>query len=596
MQIVTLDFETYFDDDYSLSKLTTEEYVRSPKFEALGCAVHDDVWGGLWIDGPDLPAFFTAHDWSQVAILCHHAHFDGLILSHHYGVRPGYWLDTLSMARYIHGNSISNSLAILAHHYDLQTKDVPYYLFKGKHWHEIEPMDQHRIASGAIKDCQITRQLFDELAKQFPECEYPIVDITVRMFTEPRLVGDQALLLDIQQKELEHKQSLIDALGATKKQLGSNELFSNLLRAEGIEIEYKPGKNGPIPAFAKTDSFMRALQDSENETVSALADARLSIKSSIIETRSKRIYDMSTRGPLAVYLYYSGAHTRRWSGGDATNFQNLNRGSAIRRGIRAPEGFLLAKPDQAQGECRILNWFAGQSDVIERFRQGADPYIGIASKFYGFPVTKEHPAERGTGKQLELSCGFGSGADTIVRTAARGQYGPPVYLSAEDGLRARDLYRSEHPAVVRLWQVAGDIISWLAAGRTFNWNILYGEKGRLFHPGGNWLDYTGLRWDNSVREWKLKSRYGEVRTYGPKLVENVVQWLSRIVTSEAMAVLRAHDYPIVGMSHDDIWLLIPKNSDIEAHRKFIEATMGGEPSWAPGLPLASECDIGETYK
>jgi len=595
MHILTLDFETYFDDDYSLSKLTTEEYIRDPRFEVLGCAFYFNGVG-RWVDGKELSNVFAEIDWSGIAVLCHHAHFDGLILQHRYGVRPAYWLDTLSMARYVHGNHIGNSLESLSNYYGFTPKNVPYALFKGKHWNEIPEPHRQLIANSACHDCELTRQLFDELAKQFPEVEYPIVDITIRMFTEPRLVGDQRLLLDVQQKEIQDKQALLDALGVTKKELGSNETFANLLRAEGIEIEYKPGKNGPIPAFAKTDSFMRALQNSENETVSALADARLSIKSSIVETRSKRIYDMSTRGPLAVYLYYSGAHTRRWSGGDATNFQNLNRGSAIRRGIRAPEGFLLAKPDQAQGECRILNWFAGQLDVVERFRQGADPYIGIASKFYGFEVTKEHPAERGTGKQLELSCGFGSGAETIVRTAARGQYGPPVYLSAEDGLRARDLYRREHQAVVRLWQVAGDILSWLAARRTFDWNILHGEGGRLFHPSGNWLDYTGLRWDADAREWKLASRYGEVRTYGPKLVENVVQWLSRIVTSEAMATLRAYDYPIVGMSHDDIWLLIPKNSDIEAHRKFIEATMSGEPSWAPGLPLASECDIGETYK
>ena len=595
MQILTLDFESYFDDDYSLSKLTTEEYIRNPRFETLGCAFYFEG-KGRWINGPELRAFFDTIDWSATSVLCHHAHFDGLILSQHFGVRPGIWLDTLSMARYIHGNHIGISLASLADYYGLAPKSVPYQLFKGKRFADIDQLTLNELADGAIRDCEDTYKLFLELSKQFPECEYPIIDITVRMFTEPRLVGDQALLLDIQQKEIDHKQSLIDALGVTKKQLGSNETFSNLLRSEGIEIEYKQGKNGPIPAFAKTDDFMRALQNSENETVSALADARLSVKSSIVETRSKRIYDMSTRGPLAVYLYYAGAHTRRWSGGDSTNFQNLNRGSAIRRGIRAPEGFLLAKPDQSQGECRILNWFAGQLDVVERFRQGSDPYIGIASKFYGRPITKSDPAERGTGKQLELSCGFGAGAEKIVITAARGTYGPPVHLSAQDGVRAKDLYRSEHANVVRLWQVAGDILGYLASGRSFDWNVLYGEGGRLFHPGGNWLDYTGLRWDGESREWRLRSRFGEVKIYGAKLVENVIQWLSRIVTSEAMAVLRSYEYPIVGMSHDDIWLLIPKNSDIEAHRKFIETTMSGEPSWAPGLPLASECDIGETYK
>lgn len=595
MDILTLDFETYFDDEYSLSKLTTEEYVRSPKFAALGCAFYYER-GAEWVEGDRLTDYFKAIDWSNTAVLCHHAHFDGLILSHHYGVKPVRWLDTLSMARYIHGNSIGLGLDSLAKYYSFVPKTVPYQLFRGKRWHELPPSVQHSVAQGAMYDCQLTRSLFDELAKTFPESEYPIVDLTIRMFTEPKLVANQPLLLDIGDKEEQNKANLLAKLGVTKKDIGKNDKLIELFQAEGIEVEYKQGKNGEIPCFAKTDQFMRDCLEDWNPVVQALAEARLSVRSTITETRARRFYSMSTRGRLPVYLYYAGAHTRRWSGGDGTNFQNLNRGSELRRAIQAPEGFLLARPDQSQGECRILNWFAGQVDVVERFRLGHDPYIPIASKFYGFQVTASDKKERGTGKQLELSCGYGAGAETIIRTAVRGQYGPPVYLSSEDGLRARDLYRSEHAEVVKLWRTAQDILSWLAARRSFDWNVLHGEGGKLFHPNGGWLDYTGLRWDNDAREWKLASRYGEVRTYGPKLVENVVQWLSRIVTSEAMAMLRNYNYPIVGMSHDDIWLLIPKHSDVESHRKLIESTMGGEVEWASGLPLASECEIGETYK
>jgi len=99
--------------------------------------------------------------------------------------------------------------------------------------------------------------------------------------------------------------------------------------------------------------------------------------------------------------------------------------------------YKLLKVDLSQIECRILNTIARQNDVVEKFRAGVDLYSELASQFYGFPVDKSKPAERGTGKQLELSCGYGAGGPTIVRTARAGTYGPPVYLSDERGVEER---------------------------------------------------------------------------------------------------------------------------------------------------------------
>src|SRR5262249_24995951 len=151
--------------------------------------------------------------------------------------------------------------------------------------------------------------------------------------------------------------------------------------------------------------------------------------------------DMAKRGRMPVYLRYCGAHTTRWSGGDKTNWQNLRRGGRLRKTVKASRGATLAVVDSSQIECRILNEFAGQEDVIEKFRTGADPYIGIASQAYGRAITKEDKAERGTGKQLELSCGYGAGAATIQKTARLGTYGPPVHIDIETAERWKHLYR-----------------------------------------------------------------------------------------------------------------------------------------------------------
>ena len=145
MNIITLDFET-FDDDYTLKKLTTEAYVRDARFCALGMGIRWQEQGHnfdfpirtAWFSDGDIAAGLAQFDWSQTAVLCHHAHFDGLILAHHYGVRPALWLDTLSMARALIGNHLSVSLESLAAHFGLEAKRVPYEAMKGKHWHDMD--------------------------------------------------------------------------------------------------------------------------------------------------------------------------------------------------------------------------------------------------------------------------------------------------------------------------------------------------------------------------------------------------------------------------------------------------------------------------
>ena len=130
MNIITLDFETFFSDDYTLKKMTTESYVRDSRFRAHGVGIrwqepgHNLDWPirTAWFSGENIAAGLANFDWSQTAVLAHHAHFDGLILAHHYGVRPALWLDTLSMARALIGNHLSVSLESLAAHFGLEAK------------------------------------------------------------------------------------------------------------------------------------------------------------------------------------------------------------------------------------------------------------------------------------------------------------------------------------------------------------------------------------------------------------------------------------------------------------------------------------------
>lgn len=238
--------------------------------------------------------------------------------------------------------------------------------------------------------------------------------------------------------------------------------------------------------------------------------------------------------------------------------------------------YYIGKIDLAQIECRILNTFAGQWDVVEKFRNGIDLYSELASQFYGFTVTKANESERGTGKQLELSCGYGAGGPTIVRTARAGTYGPPVYLTDDQGLAARDLYRGTHKQVVNLWSEATHILPILAAGSTVQWQCLEVHDHRIFHrQSGLWLDFTSLEYvtlDTGEKVWRHRVREGYRKTYGARLVENIIQWLARLVISEAMVRIDS----IIGVKmpltvHDDVFCLIPKKGMHTRTKGFLSA-------------------------
>jgi DNA polymerase len=598
MRIVCLDMETLFGDDYTLSKLTTEHYIRDPRFEAHGAAIK---WGpdhkAKWYDARQLAYVLKQEDWSDAAILCHHAHFDGLILHHHYAVRPRLWLDTLSMARLLLGNHLSVSLDNVRRHYGISQKRTPYEQFKNRHWHELSADTQALIASGCEDEVESIWIVFAKMAKEFPVEELYVIDQTIRMFVDAVLRADTELLGKVWSEENDRKRLRLADLGIAAADLQSNDRFAALLVAAGVEIAYKQGKNGPIPAFAKTDEFMRELLEDDDPYIRSLVEARLGAKSSLLQTRAETLGNMANRGSLCVYLRYCGAHTTRWSGGDASNFQNFRRGSALRKAILAPEGYLLATIDLSQIECRLLNYLAGQHDVIERFRNNEDPYVGIASQFYGRAITKADELERGTGKQAELSCGYGCGGPRFRRVAALGIYGPPVKLTDIDSQRAVDLYRQTHSAVVRYWREAENVLSWLANDQEREWGPMRIKNKRLYAPNGIFINYETLEWyqDDNESGWRFRTRAGWQRIWGSKVCQHVCEMLARLVMSQAMLRIAREGFRPVLSSHDELTFLVSADQWADQTLEWMETEMARTPQWLPGIPLGCEGVISERY-
>ena len=604
MKIICLDFETYFDDAYTLKKLTTEAYIRDPRFETLMVGIRDEHGSYSVVAGhQQIGGVLATFDWSETAVVCHHAHFDGLILSHHFGIKPAMWFDTLSMGRLMHGNHLSLALGSLAHHYELEPKSVPYDLFKGKRLEDLDVLTLATLSEGCIHDVELTWAIFQKLCEGFPLEEFGVIDMTVRMFTEPEMVGDRAMFERTRDEEWLRKAETLVELNVLPTQLKSVAKFCELIETEGVEVEYKEGKNAPIPAVAATDDFMKGLADHDNPRVAALASARLDVGSSIDETRAGRLAGIAARGGMCVYLSYAGAHTTRWSGGDKVNFQNLPRGGALRKALCASKGSLLAVVDLSQIECRILNYVAGQHDIVEAFGEGRDLYSELASRFYGREIDKKKdPTERHLGKTMELGCGYGMGASKLATTCRRGALGgPPIILEPDQAKAAIDTYRHSHAQVVNYWREGDNMLQHLAhmpKGASVQWGPMTVERGRITLPNN-----APLWYDLEVREnpktgksgWARTTRKGWASIWGGGLVENVVQAMARVVMSQAMLRIKAMDFKIVLTTHDEIVVVVPEESGQQCYDWLVQE-MKRTPEWLPGIPLDAEGVLAARYE
>lgn len=619
MQILTLDFETYFDADYTLKRMTTEEYVRSPLFEALCLGVRFPDGSCTWIAQENIRAFLASYDWTKTAVLHHHAHFDALILSHHYGIRPCFIFDTLSMARAKLGNHVSKSLGSLAKMYGLEEKSVPYDMFKGRRWMNLYEHERQALGDGACGDCRINFDLFQRLGNGFPSEEFGVIDDTVRMFTEPQVYGDTPMLDGIIVHEEERKQRLLSGLGIDQSDLRSADKFVRILTDLEIDVEYKQGKNGLLPAIAKTDEFMKSLLADPDEFVSTLAEARLAVKSTLAQTRAGRMANMSRRGPMCVYLAYAAAHTLRFGGGDSMNWQNLPRIKpdlpmelVLRNCIAAPADHMIVAPDSSQIECRIVNWLAAVSagndpkdnSVLQAFAAGRDVYGEAASKFYGRTIDKKtDPLERQLFKNTELGCGFGMGAPKFQSWLRAGVSGPPVFIELSQAQGVIQFYRDDHPDVQRLWARARSLITHLAGFGSEGMTIgpVKIMDGYIEGPNGLRLLYPGLEFNYTypngdvLQDWSYQTRNGRSKLYGGKLVENIVQFLARIVVTQAWGRIRAKTGLRPWLStHDDLAYIIHKDHAKDANNYFI-GEMRQTPEWMPGIPLDAESEPSERY-
>lgn len=462
--LITLDWETAFGKSpegrkVTVRSMTTEEYVRDHEFKAHGVGIKINDKPARYYYGHQIEQILSVIPWDQAYLLCHHAQFDGAILAWRYGIVPKFYLDTVSMAQALH-NHVPASLAYLGEYLDVGTKGKELMTVKDK-WvlnEEEQAVLGGYCALNEDSDVNLTYRIFQKLKVGYPAAELETIDDTIRMFTQPSLIINAEPLRPAYEQELKRKADLVAATGRTKGEFTSNEKFANLLRERGVQPPMKLSETTgkPTYAFAKSDEEFLALEFHQDPIVQAYVKARLGVKTSIVETRIKRFMEIATRGTLPCYLKSNSAHTKRWGGGDKSNLQNLgNRGTGLvlRESMEAPDGHLLVVNDLNQIEARVLVAWAGQTDRVEMFRAGGDPYNDMASDLYGeeidrklklfnandgrqFDITKSKPDEV---ERLKLQTGGGVEVEpfkkqgNVGKATVLGCFGPDTLVVTKRG-------------------------------------------------------------------------------------------------------------------------------------------------------------------
>jgi DNA polymerase len=247
-------------------------------------------------------------------------------------------------------------LKVLANHYDLGEKGTEVENALGLRRQDFSPEQLARYGEYCKNDVSLTYALFNAMAKDFPPTELRLIDLTVRMFTDPVLRLDKNMLVDHLLWEKQRKDELLENFA--KDDLMSNNKFADILVAYGIAPPMKtsPTTGKQTYAFSKTDEAFKALLEHGNPQIQALVGARLGTKSTIEETRTARFIGIAERGALPVPLRYYAAHTGRWGGDDKLNLQNLQRNSPLKKCILAPDGYTMIDSDSSQIEARTLAW------------------------------------------------------------------------------------------------------------------------------------------------------------------------------------------------------------------------------------------------
>lgn len=619
-QLLTCDFETYYDREYSLSKMSTEDYICDPRFEVILVSVKVNDAKPQWFSGTlkQTKEWLHQFPFRTSGVIGHNQMFDATILQHVFDLRPGVIFDTISMAQaQIRPFTSGVSLAKCLEYCDFEglRKGTAVHNMIGRTRASLSRSELYAYADYCMTDVEGTYLLFQHLKPIFPRSEFQIMDMTHRMYLDPVIELDAPLLAQILAEEKANKAALMQRVQSicTTDQLMSNDKFAEVLTKLGVELPMKvsPTTGGLTYAFAKSDPEFKAMCEEyeDNELVSLVIDARLGVKSTIKETRTERLLKIATTyGKLRVPLNYYAAHTGRYGGTQKINMQNpprINKKQIdpatkktsrrqIRYAMKAPKGHVFIAADLSQIEARIVAWLAKCNTLVTDFANKADVYSRFATIAYGIETVKDRSPDddlrRFVGKTCILGLGYGMGHKKLRTTLAKDN----VKLDEKESQKLVYTYRGTYHEIPTLWSDMDYAMRSMMRGDRGKIGPLMFGKEMVVLPNGMPMHYRDLR---HVAGGDVMYTFGveNRKLFGGKLTENIVQALARIIVMDNMiAISKAYGLQPVLQVHDELDYIVPE-ADAARLVAGIKQIMSVPPSWAPDLPVAAEVNTGYTF-
>ena len=604
---LTVDFETYYDKEYSLTKQTTQQYILDCRFETLCVAVKLDDEPTQHFTGSfiETELWLKQFPWEEACLVAHNAMFDGAVLLWRYGIMPKAFFCTMMGAR---PNVVPYSpngrmgLKYVAETLRLGVKGDEVLRTIGKTRHDVINSGQMaKLLEYCVQDVDLCYAAYLKIVENLPASEQHILSLTTRKFVVPQLILDIDLAHTALKIEEDRRKAHIRGLERRlntqdlKKVLMSNTLLAQLIHEQGaqppMKVSLRTGKQ--TYAFAKTDEGFKAMLDHPDPMIRAIVEARMGVKSTQRETRLKRflsVAEATTSGWFAVPLLYYGAHTGRFSGLDKLNLQNLPRGEVLRDIIIPPSDKMLVVADLSQIEARITAVLCEQNNLINAFTMGLDVYSMFAADLYGIPVTKEsHPDERFIGKQSILGLGFSMSWGRFqeqLKTFGK-------YIDDSEAKRIVKFYRSQYPQIQTMWYTLNQVIDEaLYRGNVMKLGPVIFQKGRVILPNGMQIHYPEM--ENTDGDFSYNFRGKRKRLYGGALLENIVQALARIILTNAERRLAERGFFAALSVHDEL-IFCTETEKAEILERALIATLTAEVAWLPRLPLECESSTGISY-
>jgi hypothetical protein len=448
MKTAAIDFETYYDDTFGITIQGTRNYIFDSRFDAYMVTIKTDT--GIEYAGP--PILF---DWSKISSegwqwIHHNASFDELVIQRlrkdgiiPLTATPEVTHCTADLCAYLGGpRNLAGASKFFLH--EEVSKDTRTAM-KGQKWSSMTPEFREEVTKYAMRDAELTLELWQKLSDQWPNFERMISRHT-------RAIAWDGIPIDVAQldkaiPELERRNweagTRIPWYHDGEEKPLSPKALAEQCRKVGIE---------PPPSLAKDSVDCAAWEDKYGDTYPWVAAMREYRRTNTLLERLKAMRARVTpAGDMNFGLLYFGASvTGRWAGADGVNVQNLPAkpmfGVDFRSLLKAPPGYVFINADLSQIEPRCLAWLVGNEALMQKLREGMAIYEAHARTSMGWTGGKlknEDPHLYALAKARVLSLGYGAGAEKFVMMAAT--YG--VKLDLVEAEAVVSSFRASEPLV-----------------------------------------------------------------------------------------------------------------------------------------------------